>query len=73
MKYERARKIYRNLPAEVQRDLQLKMIEYFQSVPLFMTLKATKKRNRERRFFITLVGDYLDKSKITPREKPPPQ
>lgn len=62
MNYEHAMRIYNKFPAHVQRDIQAKMIEYFQSAPLFMTLKTTKKRNREKRYFIKLVGDYLNKN-----------
>ena len=59
MTYEHAMKVYKNLPAHVQRNIQAAMIEYFQSAPLFLTLKTTKKRNREKRYFIKLVDEYL--------------
>lgn len=60
MNYEHAMTLYKKMPAHVQRDIQAAMIEYFQSAPLFVTLKATKRRNREKRYFIKLVGDYLN-------------
>ena len=59
MKYEHAMRAYKKFPVHVQRNIQAAMIAYFQAAPLFMTLSATKKRNREKRFFVKLVGDYL--------------
>lgn len=61
MTYEHAMKRFKKLPAHVQRDIHAAMIEYFQSAPLYVTLTATKKRHRERRYFIKLVDDYLNK------------
>ena len=59
MKYEHAMRAYKKFPTHVQRSIQAAMIGYLQSAPLFMTLSATKKRNREKRYFVKLVGDYL--------------
>ena len=57
MTYEHAMKVYKNFPSHVQRNIQAAMIEYFQSAPLFLTLSATKKRNRQKRYFAKLIGD----------------
>ena len=59
MTYQKAMRTYKKLPDDIQRNIQAAMIIYFQSAPLFLTLSSRKKRNREERYFIKLVGDYL--------------
>lgn len=61
MDYAKARKLYKNFPVKVQCEITAKLIEYLQSFSFLMTWGTANKRNRERRYFIKLVGEYLDK------------